>query len=348
MKIGILTFHDGINHGGFFQAFSTYSFLKNNGYDVEIINYKNRKHWLQEYKSFLCVKNPFVLISNLRKIIAFKKDQKKMDLGRFSLNTKNIKNSYDVIIVGSDIVWNYEWSFLGNDPVYFGHGLNSKKWISYAPSFGSVSYSPKSIPSYVESGLKKFSHISVRDENSKEIVNVVSGRDSKIVLDPTFLLDTNGMENSIDISEPYFLIYAYLLSDNDINQALDFARKKNLKVVAIGYKVAMADINIINVGPFDWIGYFSKADYVLTSTFHGTLYSIKYKKNFIVSSNENILNKTETILSKLGLRSKLSTGNLDFEDVFSEGIDYDHVNSVLVSLIEESKKYLIEAIESDC
>ena len=58
MKIGILTFHDGINHGAFFQAFSTYSFLKANGYDVEIINYKNKRHWFTEYRTFLLKINP--------------------------------------------------------------------------------------------------------------------------------------------------------------------------------------------------------------------------------------------------------------------------------------------------
>ncbi|MBW2166434.1 MAG: polysaccharide pyruvyl transferase family protein, partial [Deltaproteobacteria bacterium] len=53
MKIGILTFHDGINHGGFFQAYSTFSLLRSWGHDVEIINYKNSTHWFKEYKAFL-------------------------------------------------------------------------------------------------------------------------------------------------------------------------------------------------------------------------------------------------------------------------------------------------------
>ncbi|WP_156860527.1 hypothetical protein [Francisella hispaniensis] len=56
MRIGILTFHEGINHGGFFQAYSTYSYLKEKSYDVEIINYKNKIHWFLEYKAFLWTK----------------------------------------------------------------------------------------------------------------------------------------------------------------------------------------------------------------------------------------------------------------------------------------------------
>lgn len=193
-KIGILTFHDGINHGAFFQAFSTYIFLKSKGYNVEIINYKNSTHWLAEYKAFLITKNPKILFSNIKKIFAFKKDQKQMNLGSFTKKASKIKKHFDVIVVGSDIVWNYEWAFLGKDPIYFGYGLNTKKWISYAASFGNIDYDTTIVPEYVSSGLQKFSYISVRDENSKCIVNKACGKEAEVVLDPTFLIKTNGME----------------------------------------------------------------------------------------------------------------------------------------------------------
>ena len=347
MIIGILTFHDGINHGGFFQAFSTYSFLKSKGYDVEIINYKNKTHWLAEYKAFLLTKNPKRLISNIKKIAAFKKDQDQMNLGLFTKDVGKIKKEYDVIVVGSDIVWNYEWDFLGKDPVYFGHGLRSKKWISYAPSFGAVDCDNTVIPDYVSNGLQKFAHISVRDENSKCIVKKACGKEAEVVLDPTFLLETNGMEKPNKVNEQFLLVYAYELRDTDISQIKLFARKNELKVVAVGYSQPWSDLNIINLGPFEWIGYFDKADYVLTSTFHGTLYSLKYRKNFITSNNIGISNKTKTILSKLGLLDRLTEGELNFDQLYSKGIDYAHVNDLLLPLINESKKYLIEAVEND-
>ena len=92
-KIAILTYHDGFNHGGFFQAFSTYSFLKSRGYDVEIINYKNKTHWLSEYKAFLFIKNPKTLVSNIKKIFAFKRDQEQMNLGIFKKDVKSAVRS---------------------------------------------------------------------------------------------------------------------------------------------------------------------------------------------------------------------------------------------------------------
>lgn len=347
MKIGILTFHEGINHGGFFQAFSTYSFLKSKGYDVEIINYKNKTHWLAEYKEFLITKNPQRLVSNIKKIFAFKKDQKQMNLSSFTKDATKIKENYDVIVVGSDIVWNYEWDFLGKDPVYFGQGLNSKKWISYAPSFGAIDCENTVIPDFVSNGLRKFTHISVRDENSKCIVKKACSKEAKVVLDPTFLFETNGMEKPIKVNEPFLLVYAFTLRDSDILQTKAFAKKNKLKVVAVGYSQPWADFNIINLGPFEWIGYFYKSSYVLTGTFHGTLYSLKYKKNFITSDNKGISNKTKTILSKLGLLNRLTEGELNFEYLYTNGIDYDQVTDLLMPLIDDSKKYLINAIEND-
>lgn len=347
MKIGILTFHEGINHGGFLQAFSTYSFLKSKGYDVEIINYKNKSHWLAEYKAFLLTKNPKSLLLNIKKIIAFKKDQRQLNLGLFTNDVNKIKENYDVIVVGSDIVWNYEWDFIGKDPVYFGHGLSSKKWISYAPSFGAVNCENTIIPDYVSNGLQKFTHISVRDENSKCIVRKACRKEAKVVLDPAFLLETNGMEKPIRVNMPFILVYAYTLRDTDILQIKEFAIKNKLKIVAVGYSQSWADYNIVCLGPFEWLGYFNKASYVLTGTFHGTLYSLKYRKNFITSNNISISNKTKTILSKLGLQDRLTEDELNFEQLYLSGIDYDRVTDLLFPLIDDSKKYLVEAIEND-
>jgi hypothetical protein len=321
--------------------------LKSKGYNVEIINYKNSTHWLAEYKAFLITKNPKILVSNIKKIFAFKKDQKQMNLGSFTKKASKIKKYFDVIVVGSDIVWNYEWAFLGKDPIYFGYGLNTKKWISYATSFGNIDYDTTVVPEYVSSGLRKFSYISVRDENSKFIVNKVCGKEAQVVLDPTFLLKTNGMEKSTRVIEPFILVYAYSLRETDVSQIKKLAQKYSLKVVAVSYNQPWADYNIINLGPFEWLGYFDKAEFVLTSTFHGTLYSLKYKKNFVTSNNDAISNKIKTILFKLGLLDRLTEGSLNFNELYARGVDYASVNKLLVPLIKNSKNYLIKAIEND-
>lgn len=143
------------------------------------------------------------------------------------------------------------------------------------------------------------------------------------------------------------MVYAFSLRETDISQIKKLAQKHSLKVVAIGYNQTWADYNIINLGPFEWLGYFDKAEFVLTSTFHGTLYSLKYKKNFITSNNGAISNKIKTILFKLGLLDRLTEGSLNFNELYAQGVDYASVNKLLAPLIKNSKNFLIKAIEND-
>lgn len=339
IRVGILTFHDGINHGAFMQAFSLYQFLRQNGYNAEIINYKNVDHLKNEFRAFLLTKRPKDFVSNISKILAFKRDQKVMNLGKLEVKSSRVSDSYDIIVVGSDIVWNYKWSFLGNDPIYFGRNLNCKKLISYAPSFGNVSVND-SRPSHVISGIQSFDAISVRDANSADIVESIVGSRPQIVLDPTFLIDSIPYEKGCKkCDSDYLLVYAYLLQPEEIQSAIEFSRSKGLKIVSVGYSNKWADENIVSLGPFEWLSYIRNANFVLTSTFHGTIFSIKYERNFVTSINDSIRNKTVGLLEEIGLINRcVESSNVD--PIFEIDIDYQMVNKKLSYHIDHSKKFL--------
>ncbi len=217
MKVGILTFPDVINHGAYLQAYGLAKTIESLNHKVSLIPYKNFKHWLNEYKALLVKKNPALAFSNFLKILKFRSAQKKLNLKKITfLKNKINREHYDTIVVGSDIVWNFISPFLGKDNIYFGHGLNTNRIVSYAPSFGYVE-NDKEIPDYVVDGLKKFSHISVRDENSKEVVKKAIGKEPQIVLDPTFLYDYYGQEIEPRF-ENYMLIYAFGLRPEEKTQ----------------------------------------------------------------------------------------------------------------------------------
>jgi len=348
MKLGVLTFHDGINHGAFFQAYSTYSLLKSLGYDVEIINYKNKRHWFNDYKAFLWTKRPSVLYKNIKKILSFKLSHKKFDLSSSRICFKKEKLNtlkYDAIIIGADIVWNYEWEFLGRDSIYFGEGLQSNKIISYAPSCGSINLD-KPIPAFVKEGLKRFSHISVRDENTANLVSKAIGVNPQIVLDPTFIYDIRGEEAPIKECEPYLLVYAYVLTEKQISSTIKYANENSLKLISIGYSNSWCDKNIFNVGPFEWLSYFKNAEYILTGTFHGTIFSIKYEKKFITCNNPNIESKTKTILENIDLSHRVIDDE-SVEQLFNEEINYVEVNEKLRLLIDDSQGYLLGALNDE-
>jgi hypothetical protein len=345
-KIGLLTFHEGINHGGYFQAYATYRTLENLGYDVSVINYKNKKHHINEMRYFLVKKNPFEIFHNIKKIIAFKKDVNKFDLYPKKLTHDKGKidfSKFSHIVVGADIVWNYQLPLLGHDSLYFGAGVPSDvKLIAHAPSAGAVDIE-KEIPSYVTKGIASFDSITVRDHNTQNLVENITGKKPIISLDPTFLYDFRGEEIETEYNN-FILIYAYSLRDNEIQQIQDFARKNNKIVVAIAYSQPWADINVVNVSPFEWLGYFKKADFVVTSTFHGTIFCIKYEKEFAISMNDAIKNKVQTLLDLFNLHDREITSITSVETILNTKASYEKANRVISEKVGFSYDYFKEAI----
>ncbi len=345
MKIGILTFHEGINHGAFLQAYCLFKAIKNDGFDVEMIEYKNFKHWVNEYKAFLWCKSPRKLFHNIVKIIKFRNNQKKFKRGRLKFDVRKINTSqYDVIIIGSDIVWDYQMKLLGSDPIYFGHGLKPKrKLIAYAPSIGTVN-TKDPIPEYVKSGLKKFSNLSTRDHKTAQFVKDLTGHEPLVVLDPTFLysLEEEVIESKMN---GYLLVYAYYLKEKAFDEMTHFCKKNNLSCVAIGYSQSWCDLNIIDVDVFEWVGYFKKAKYIVTSTFHGLLYSIHFQKTFCVSLTDANRNKVSSILGDLELSDRLWWGDESVESLLNTEIDYSLINPLINRHLKISKKYLLDSLK---
>ena len=343
MKIGILTFHDGINHGAYLQCYGLYKTIENMRHDVKIINYKNFKHWWKEYRCFLWTKNPRILYANIRKIFKFKVEQRKLSKTSFTFSCEKVnKEEFDIIVVGSDIIWNYKNPLFGFDPIYFGNFLNAKKIISYAGSFGDIDMND-SLPNEAINGLKKFSKISVRDDNSLKILSKIINKPIKLVIDPTFLYDYTKEEKKC-IYKNFILIYAYQINLDQVKQVKEFAKKKNLNTIAIAYNQPWCDRNIISLSPFEWLGYFRQADYIITSTFHGTIFSIKYNKKFVTIPNIHIDNKLRYIMEITELKKRILQNQNNIEKLLSLDIDYKIVNKKLSQFILESKNYLKESL----
>lgn len=339
LKIGILTFHDGINHGAYLQCYGLYKTIENMGHDVKIINYKNFKHWWKEYKCFLWTKNPRILYANIRKIFKFKVEQRKLPKTTLTFSHKKVKKeNFDVIIIGSDRVWDYKNSFFGLDPIYFGSFLNSKKLFAYACSFGCVKPNDH-IPREVICALKKFSKVSVRDDNSLKILKKITRKPVKLVLDPTLLYNYT-REEKVCPYKDFILIYSYQINSEQIKGIRNFAEEKNLDIIAIAYNQPWCDKNIINISPFEWLGYFIRANYIITSTFHGTIFSIKYNKQFVTLPNIYIDNKLETILNITGLKNRVLYKANNLEQLLGTKIYYNPINNKLSKSILDSINFL--------
>lgn len=341
MKVGILTFHDGLNHGAYLQAFAIMNFMKNMGYDTEIINYKNKTHRsIEDIQPWFKYRRPIRFIDRINKQMAFSKDHKKMNLSSYTNDIDKVKQiKYDLVIIGSDVVWNYK--VFGYDDLYFG-GVNADRIISYAASFGWVNADEK-IPEAVKKGLQRFDAISVRDDNSRKIVKQLCNTDAPIVLDPTFIYNLNKKAHpSKYLTKPGLLVYAHPIPQRAINIVKKHAHRENLELVATGYRNAWCDKNLMGVGPLEWLTLFQRASMILTTTFHGTVFSIINKKPFYYVVNVKAHNRVVSLLETCGIDISIldaEEGTLLYFDP-----DYDSIDEKLQEATRQSRNWLVSNI----
>lgn len=343
-KIGILTYHDGFNYGAYLQVYSLYNYIKRCGLNVEIINYKNVRHWYNEYKCILSTKNPLLLFNMVRKVLAFKKSQSLLPTGKFTFNANKISNKrFGTVVVGSDEIWNYQQPLVGFDLTYFGKNISADRLISYAASFGAVDGEEEAIPFEINSLLKKFDKISVRDSNSLSILERIGRKDAVLVVDPVFLIDIPINDTHIN-EEDFILIYTTDLTKDLQEEIRSYANKIGKELISLGYMKRWCDRNIIAIDPFTCLAYFKKASFVITSMFHGTMFSIKYGKQFCTLVDPYRTNKFNPIMEKLLLSQRIKGKRVSLEEILDNNIDYSRVNELLTPLVNTSMKYLNEAL----
>ena len=222
MKIGIVTTYDEINYGAFLQAYSLQKFLEEEGYDVEMINYKSRRYHWAELRATYPIRSPLYSLGIFRKSLRFKKDQKNLKTSaRIKDKNTKIDEKYKFIIFGSDEIWNVK-NCLGGivEKYFFGVGMEAAKKIAYAASFGSTSVSDD-LPADVIKSLRGSEAIGVRDANSKDVLRSNNIEKVSIVIDPTFLIEQPVYETKI--RSPYLLYYCVGASTEYDNEIREFA-----------------------------------------------------------------------------------------------------------------------------
>jgi hypothetical protein len=341
---GIATFHDGFNYGAFLQVYALQNYLLEAGINNEIINYKNRKHWLNEYKCFLVTKDPQRLVSNIVKMSKFRKDQKKFKQTRFSSKPGAFSNNdYDTVFFGSDEIWNFRLPLFGEDRFYFGEGIPAKQRVAYAASFGNLNAGTL-MPEKIRTLLAGFKAISVRDENSALMLKKNIGIDAQIVLDPTLLYDFSGHEEECFFDD-FIMVYSAAQFDQSTQKKIrEYADLRGKRLISVGYQHKFCDVSKIGIGPFEFLGYYKKADVVITSMFHGTLFSIKYKKNFCVVTDAYRVNKM-SLLMVLGLQARIYGNGRSFSDILGTEIDYKSVDNILALRKEESRDFILNSVK---
>lgn len=353
MKIAILSMQEVKNYGSFLQAYSLKKNIESLGHSCDFINIIPGEQ-LGEYKISRFHKIRLLIerlfgwdfTKRFKNIYTFQK--------RFSnefhpeLGVKKGKNDnhYDVIVIGSDEVFNCsQTTWFGFSKQLFGEGLNADKIISYAGSFGATTIEKLTqlgIKDKVRDLLNNFSAISIRDANSYHTIKELTGKTPHKHLDPVLIYNYDKLIPSNVKYHDYMIVYTYpgrINDEKEIAAIKKYAQKNHLKLISIGHYFTWCD-EVVVPHPFEVLAYFKNATCIVTDTFHGSVFSIKYNKNFctIVRGMNN--NKLSHLLEQFNLSSRIVNSPEKLDSILSTPINYSNVNEMIALETQRSIEYL--------
>ncbi|WP_439555911.1 polysaccharide pyruvyl transferase family protein [Dyadobacter sp.] len=378
-RIGIITFLNANNYGAELQAYALNRKLELLGYDSEIINYLFYKNpdYIAEEKAKPLI--PLSLKTRVKDLILKYIDKLSILLNptiaetrrkRFkefhAVHTKTSKvytryselylasHLYDVYIVGSDQVWNPNNS-ANLEPYFLTFAPAGSKKLSYASSFG-VSKIDTKHHAFYQKMLTNLDYVSTREEVGVKLIREMSNREATHVVDPTLLLQTSDWENILvpyNESEPFILIFVFRNSKFITDFALQLRKVTGYKIIRICPNEMKVDsnldiLNLRDLGPLEFLGVYQRASIVLTTSFHGTIFSLIFEKPFytITPAGKNNNSRQQGLLSLVGLSDRIIEEGSNYPDITRTEIDFKPVKEILERERENSVKYLMNSIEN--
>lgn len=385
MKVALAINYDYHDYGGMLQAFATQRFLEKQEIESDAINFDNVKRdisW-RKWKYFLSNIMDISIVKEKSRLIEKKIRQKtnarlkaqmaerdnafdKFCTSHFKVSrpfaswddmAKASQKEYDAVIVGSDQLW------LPSNVMADYYTLNwvpeKVKKIAYATSFGIGSIPQKYKETY-RKYLTRIDYLSARETSGQEIISELTDRSVPLVNDPALLLDANGWDEVIKdkpiINDKY--IFCYFMGDNPEQREFvkRLAKEKGLKIVALLHLDQFietdehyADYTPWDISPDDFVNLVKYAEYVCTDSFHGTVFSIIYSRNFFTFKrfNKKASLSTNTritsLLTRLGLMDRLV---LDMDSKKAFDIDWKKIQSGVSQFRKASSEYLLNAIRA--
>ncbi|WEX77482.1 polysaccharide pyruvyl transferase family protein [Sinorhizobium numidicum] len=286
-QLGVLTFHQCINYGSFWQTRCLVDGLRAYGADPVILNHHSDRIRRAEWR---CALQPLLPVGTKRedfplyasKIRKFVEAFASLPLTPpFALDNPADLEDFDLVIVGSDEVWNLRHPWYGGYPLFYGEGLAARRLASYAATFGSYPAS-KGLESYWADSLRKFDDISVRDENSRSIIKDALGLEPTLVLDPCLQFpETIPRSQDDSCVSSYLAVYGHSFPYWFQQAVRRSAASHSVSVVSIGYRNDWADAQWIDAGPDDFARFIAGARAIATNFFHGCVFSLVNTKPFV-------------------------------------------------------------------
>jgi hypothetical protein len=374
-KIGILTYHYKDNFGALLQCHALQEYLKTLGYDVEVVNFKPKKHAIIKLASL--VKNHFIYVFRnfklanvniyIRQFKALIVQTNKFNL--FRKNYLNISklydankkthdlNSYDYVITGSDQIWN---SIDGFYDAYFIIPFSSYKGkrFAYAACRGVKTVNEDDLAP-LKKALENYDWVGVRDNQTQDFVQTNSDQLADVVCDPSMLINFNDLSETKPPLE-FKYIFVYILGKEieggHLNIIKDIkAKVGNLKVVAC-YLTSKnpnyfpwADVHMFESSPLEWMNLIKHTSFFYTDSFHGVLFANKFERNFLAFyAEKNRASRLLDIADRLDISNYIvsSYDQVIEKDSFNTSLNNGRCKVLAEKFISDSKEILSKKLNS--
>lgn len=355
-RIGVITFHNYDNYGAILQSYALQKKLRELGNHPEIIDY-----------SCQYISNPFRLVNlkekglfnyiygaighicyipRRRKCNQFRKHMKYSEPVTKG-NMRAVSGKYDIYIAGSDQIWDYKLTNF--DQTYFlDFPEKGKKKCSYAASIGEH-IPPEQFRNDYSRLLNDFDEILVREDYGADIVNELTGKKPEVVCDPTLLLtaeEWNKLLKEPKIRGKYILVYQLGINPEIVNFAKRLKKKTGYRIVYIPFPlVGLLKCRCeITVGPAEWMGLFKNAEYVISDSFHGVVFSLLFNRKFFAKADGHHKNRRVEQLLKLVNLSDRTMNDVSDEQL-TEEIDFTYANEQIANFRNFSLHKLSEMVK---
>lgn len=369
-KIGILTFHIAHNYGAMLQAYALPTAVRKMGFDCEVIDYRfpyidswsRIERWNDLTAKYGIFWGSLRFVNRMMhgyyspknmhiKFDAFEREviphSREIYRNKAELNDL----PYDVILFGSDQIWNSALTGGVTEEYIGGFAcLPGTRKIAYAASCGTSDFQEESRAAY-DAYLRDFFAISVREESFCETLRSRS-YDAKCVLDPTLLLTVEDWKKIIREGKPaplnkYLLLYIFDEDKRVYDLARAYAKEHHLQIIAIAYhkKDEMYGMTVrTDCGPLAFLSLFCNAAHVVTTSFHGTVFSILFHKDFHCIPHPKYHERTDSLLHILELENHNVNELTLLRDVET---NWEKVDRLLEQRRKDSLSFIKQALTTD-
>jgi hypothetical protein len=262
----------------------------------------------------------------------------------FPLEHPEEMDPFDVVVVGSDEVWNFLHPWYAACPIFFGVGLRADRLVSYAASFGCHDAGACMDPAWADR-LKRFAAIAVRDANSERLIREALGREPALVLDPCLQFDAV-CRRPVDGPSDQAIVYGHGFPDEFARSVRSWANARGVRLVSVGYRNDWADEQWLTAGPEDFAQAMGAARAVVTNFFHGCVFALLNEKPFICTTTEYRWHKVQALVRAMASEDRLIVEPAE-QVMFDAALDTPPANAArnaITDLRERSADYLEHAL----